>query len=100
MNPVSVTDVCESSIITVQIIKFTPVKYGTDNSQTWPAFTDTVDAAGTCGEKRIELDADSPSFLSVVPDSISPETAPFQIDFNSNQAAEEDIKSHTVSYTV
>ena len=78
-----------------------PEKLNESNAQTSLAFLDSVDAVGTCGEKRIALDGTPPpAFLSILPDPDSPVIAPFSIKYDHNMATEADIGSHIVSYTV
>ena len=68
------------------------------------AFTDSVDGGiyttGVCGEKRVTLDAGSPSFLSIALDVSDPTLNPFSIDYDESQATEADVGVHTISYTI
>ena len=77
-----------------------------------PAFGDSVDGAsniagtgnyaiGICGEKEITLDAGTPAFLTLTPDSSDPILNAFTIDYDETNASEaDDIGIHTIQYTV
>ena len=73
---IELIDACASVSINTQVITF-PDQVIQDfslaaTSITRPAFTDSVDSAGTyskgfCGEKRISFDGGTPSFMSLTP---------------------------------
>ena len=76
-----------------------------------PAFTDDVDgsqnlantgtyATGICGEKEVTLDAGTPAFLTLIPDSTNPVLNDFKIRYDEASAADSDVKTHTIHYTV
>ena len=104
-NSVAIS-LCQSSTITVESLTLAATKFDESVAYSVAAYTDSIDATGshgtgTCGEKRLSLNAGSPSFLSVTPASgASAATDPFLINYNADAATEADIKTHTISYTV
>ena len=80
-----------------------PVNSGV--SKVFTPFTDTTEEAkgevGVCGEKIVELNVDTPTFLTLTPGEWSyPNNADFTINFDDAKATEEDIKVHTINYSV
>ena len=74
------------------------------DSKVFTPFTDTTEGVkgiGVCGEKLVELDDDTPTFLTLTPGVWSyPNNADFTINFDDTTATEEDIKVHTINYSV
>ena len=78
-----------------------------DTSMTYyvPAFTDTVGSSGSystdiCGAKSVTLNAITPVFLNLTPDSIDPILGDFLIEFDASLATETDVGLYTVGYEV
>ena len=77
----------------------------TTDSKVFRPFTDTTEEAkgepGICGEKIVELDEDTPPFLTLTSGVWSyPNNADFTINFDDSYATENDIKVHIINYTV
>ena len=68
------------------------------------AFSDSIDAAysiGICGSKQIILAAQTPAFVSVLPDVTNETLNPFKIEYDGNQAVDADVGlTHVINYTV
>ena len=77
----------------------------TTDSKVFTPFTETTEEAkgkpGICGEKIVELDLDTPKFLSLRSGVWSyPNNADFTINFDDTYATEDEIKVHILNYTV
>ena len=101
----SFEDACRSSTILPKTVAPNAVQFPVSSTQDIPAFSDSIDSkgeyeTGVCGEKRVSLGPDSPTFISISASEIDPVKKPFSIKYDATKARSVDVKQHKIDYVV